>query len=268
MARAPRTTDRPSHDLTDEELGIGEDDVAEVDNATAELSALLANPAMQKLIDAAVANRLAGMAAPQGGSAPVTNDALEKLAATLSRMFELQQMQQPGYQKPLPVDEIERRLAGKVEMDALLADYQAKNTPPLWTVGEGGFFECANALEFVENDRIRTYLPPAEDFVPENEEARKVHAAMMRWLGGRTPDIGSQVEAAQRAAKMAPLLMGTMTPPMGASSAATGGVELVERPEIAPRKSRRQTGSIVPEPRAIVGGGDPVGPSFADAVAA
>lgn len=237
---------------TDEELGIGEPvQATEADW----LEMLAANKDIKHLIDAAVNQRLAqmGMAAGMGaavGAAPASNQAFEAFTATVRHLIDSQAMQQPGYIKPLPAHELDHRLGGKIEMEALLLKYEAAGTAPLWTVGENGFFECTNALEFAEGDKIRTFLPPAEDFIPENEQARKVHAAMMTWLGGRTPGIGEQVEAAMIAAKQPPLISSVMQAPRQ-----TGPVELVERPSvvepnIASRK-RRSMGTVVPERREV-----------------
>ena len=228
--------------MDDVDLGIGMADDAPATQDGGDLAAILANPALSKLIDAAVASRLAQMSAEPKAGTGLDGDAIDRLAATIGRMMELTSMQQPGYQKPLPVAEVEKRLAGKVEMDALLARYQELGTPPLWTIGEKGFFECVNAWEGVQGQQIRTYLPPPEDFTPENAEARKVHAAMMQWLGTPTPDIGEQVKLAQLAAKQAPLITGAMEPAKG-----PGLIEVVKDAPVEAPRLRRSMGTINPE---------------------
>lgn len=262
VRRTPKTQTAPSGPEfpTDEDLGIGvDDDTAEPDA----LGALLNDPRMAKLLDAAVAQRMAQLGG-QSDPAP-QSEAFGAFTQTLKHLIDSNAMQQPGYIKPLPADEIDRRLAGKVEMEALLQDYEKRGFAPLWTVGEGGFFECTNALEFPPGSRIRTYLPPAEDFIPENEPAHAVHAAMMQWLGGRTPGIGEQVEAAMKAANnQAPLVTGTLQADRG-----PGPVELVEAPSPSgPPNRRRAMGTITPERREVSLAdrvGTPIGPAFADA---
>lgn len=258
----PTTAASLSETPTDAELGIGEeDDVSDAD----QLSELLANPLLAKLIDAAVAQRLGQMQAPAGVSLDAS--AFADLAATLKHMVQVNAVQQPGYIKPLPVEEVDRRAAAHVEMWALIKRYEEMALAPAYVVGEGGFFECSNALEFREGDKIRTFLPPAEDFIPDNEPAAKIHAAFMRSIGGSTPEIGEQVRQAQINAKLPPLVTG-----VAETAAKRGPVELVERPDaptMAARPRRRSMGSIVPERREVSMaeslGGAPVGPAFAEA---
>jgi hypothetical protein len=259
VKKADRVAKDPN-EMDDVDLGIGaEAEPAEQDSG--DIAALLANPALSKLIDAAVTARLARMGAP--AAAPAGGEAFDKLAETLGRMFELNAMQQPGYIKPLPAAEVERRLSGKVEMDALLARYEELGTPPLWTIGEGGFFECANAWEGRPGARIRTYIPPPEDFKPENDEARAVHAAMMQWLGDKTPSIGEQVKQAMIDAKRPPLITGA--PPVAQVSTL---VEVVKEAPVDPARVRRSMGTLTPERHNVSladRGGAPQGPSFVSA---
>lgn len=232
--------------------------------AADDLSALLANPALAKLIDGAIAARMAQLSAVAPQSAG--GDQMQVFAEAMKRLIDTQAQQMPGYIKPLPSEEIERRLAGKVEMFALLQDFERRNLPPLWVVGEKGFVECTNMQEFKQGESIRTYLPPVEDFVPMNEEAEAVHVAMMRWLGAPTPDIGEQLKQAQMNSKMAPLVS-------SASDAVTKPtlVERVSASDTPVRKAtakRRTMGSIIPEARDIVIGdrmGMASGPSFVNA---
>lgn len=262
-----------THDNTasDEDLGIGQPDAETV---RADLAALLANPELQGLIDQAVSARLAQMGAVPAGGGQITGEAFDRLAVSLQRMIENQQMQQPGYIKPMPLEEAERRAAGYVEMTALLRQYQQDGIAPLWRVGENGFFECTNAIEFAEGDEIRTYLPPCEDFMPLNERAEKVHAAMMTWIGGPSPEIGERVKQAQIEAKQAPLISSEPAPVIDPRR--TGSVELVNRSVEKPAsKKRRDMGTIVTEavdvsltgkaPLAAAAtiGGAPQGPNFA-----
>ena len=262
IAADPETT----AGLTDEELGIGVEDEAEA--APDPLAALLADPRMAALLDAAVAARIAQMGAvtPAAG---LDASAFADLASTLKHMVEINAIQQPGYMKPLPAEEVDRRTAGKVEMFALLKHYREIGLAPAWIVGEEGFFECNNAEEFKPGAKIRMFMPPPEDFIPDNEAAAKVMAAQMQWLGGPTPDIGETVEAAERAAiaKQGPIVTGSMQP-----MRARGAVELVEdAPLKAPPSRKRVMGTITPERRDVSVAerlGAPQGPTYIGADAA
>lgn len=232
---APSDPERPS----DMELGIGEDDAPRMND----LAALLADPSMQKLIDAAVASRLAQMGAPVAVAPDSQTDQMRAFTASLAHLIEVQSMQQAGYIKPLAAEEIDRRASAYVEMKALLADLEVKGNAPEYIVGESGFFECTNAIEFQSGQTIRTYLYPVEDFVPRNRAAEQVHELMIVWIGGHTPGIGEQVEAAMRAANQsAPLVTGTLTPDRTRS----GRVELVDTPN-QPQKRKRVAGTVVAE---------------------
>jgi hypothetical protein len=239
---------------TDSDLGIGEEDAA---NSSAALAALMANPALQKLIDAAVAARVAQLvpsSAPAGNS-----DAFNAFTQTLTHLIEVQSMQQAGYIKPLSAEEVDRRAAGYVEMKALLAKYEAENTPPLYLLGDGGFFECANAVTYEAGQQIRTYIPPAENFLPKNAQAEKVHAAMLQWIGGTTPDIGEQVESAMIASKQAPLVTGALN-----GMPKRGPVEVVDAP-VQDVRRKRVAGTLVQERHGIDAAGRAMGPSFVSA---
>lgn len=246
---------------SDHDLGIGEEDDKPLDNGAA-LSAMMADPKFATIIDAAVQARLASM----GGGAPAApmsrSEDFAAFTETLKHILSVQAMQQPGYIKPLPAEEIDRRAAGYVEMCALLKQYEAAGVAPEYVVGEGGFFECMNAIQFLPGQRIRTYLPPPESFQPQNKQAEAVMAAMFQWIGGATPGIGELVEAAQRDSKV-PLVTGAMQPVNRPSR-----VELVDNIRVDVSR-KRVAGSIVPERRGV-GAGEPTGPIFvgADAVAA
>lgn len=226
---------------TNEDLGIGEEDSAL--NASADLAALLENPALKGLIDAAVAARLAQMGATAvAQTLPSTQtEDFKAFTATLAHLIEVNSMQQAGYIKPLSAAEVDRRANGLVEMRALLEQYEAAGTPPLYLLSDS-FFECTNALEFQAGQQIRTYLPPAESFIPKNEQAERVHAAMMQWIGGSTLGIGEQVEAAMIAAKnLPPLVTGALNADRKAAP-----VQVVDAP-IQDMGRKRMSGTIVPE---------------------
>ena len=235
-----------------------------------QLEALLADPRMAALLDAAVAQRMAQMGvagSANGGS--LDNGALVAFTETIRHLINTNAEQQPGYIKPLPAEEVDRRTAGRVEMFALLKRYEEMGLAPAWIVGEGGFFECANAQEFKHLDKIRMYLPAPEDFMPDNEPAAKVHAAMMQWLGGRTPHISETVAEFEQSRKVhaqGPIITGAMQP-----SRAPSAVELVEPAPVTPVPSRKRVmGTITPERHDIsmadrASGGLAQGPVFVGA---
>jgi len=236
---------------------------------TIDLAAIMAGPEMQQLIARAVAERVAAMTSGAAAASDTTLTGAD-LVGAMRHMLEINAMQQPGYQKPLPADEIDRRIAGRVEMFALIETCQNDNEPPLWTIGPNGFFECTNAQEFAPGVQIRTYLPPAEDFIPNNGAAKAIHAAMMRWLGAPTPEIGEQIKQAQMASKLPPLVSGALQP-----LRPTGPVEVVNAAPVSMPK-KRALGTVVPERRemsmaervAAGAGGDPQGPIFVGEAAA
>jgi hypothetical protein len=221
---------------SDADLGVGE----EVRAPAMDLNALMANPEFAKLVDQAVAARLAQVA--PAAASDSRSEEMKGFVASLAHLIEVQAMQQPGYIKPISAEELDRRAGGLVKMKALLKDFEAKGCAPLYLVGEGGFFECTNAQEFQPGDQIKTYLPPSENFIPRNREAEEVYGAMLVWIGGHTPGIGEQVEAAMQAAHgQVPLVTGALNPGQPKSK-----VELVHAPRV-PVGPRRQAGTIVPE---------------------
>lgn len=248
-SKAAPDPERPS----DSDLGIGEED-----EALDPLAALMSNPQFSKLIDTAVAQRLAQMGAAPAATDNRTED-FKAFTATLTHLIEVQAMQQAGYVKPVPAAEIDRRAAGLVEMKALLGKYEADGSAPLYLLGDF-FFECTNALSFEAGQQIRTYLPPAEHFVPQNEPAKKVYAAMLQWIGGTTPHIGDLVEAAERDSR-APMVGSALNAPKKVL------VEALDEPK-QDMGRKRVAGTIVPERHGTAG--QPSGPVFvgADAVAA
>lgn len=241
--------------------------------AAPDMAALMADPAVREMLDQLVANRMAEMiaqAAPQVATAAAAVPD-QNFANVMGRFVELLSIQQPGYQKPLAADEMQSRLDGKVEMEALLAShkraYERNNSHvlPKWRVGEKGFFECVDAIELWEGNKFSTYLAPVEDFEPLNDEAEAVYAAMMKWLGGSTPDIGEMVKNAHLAAHERVIVPGAMV-----SSVPKGPLVNVERDagsDEPPRQRKRQFGTLVDEPRQIVGGtaSEPVGPAYESA---
>lgn len=171
--------DGPKAD-TDEDLGIGQED--------ADYSKLLSDP---KFL-AVLAEKL-GVA--QAAAPAVAPSELREVADVMRRMIEVQAIQQPGYTKPISADEMDRREEGRQKMFALLDRFKDKKTPPHYILGENW---PANDILYEAGQEVRTYLPPAEHFQPQNHEAHQIMGAMYQWLGGPTPDIGETVEAFER----------------------------------------------------------------------
>ena len=235
QAAAPAEAIREPDAFTDAQLGIGE-----AEEGLDPVAALMANPVvagrLQAMIDQAVTQRLASQ--PQG------EGAMSALAASFEKMLQIQAMQMPGYFKPLPSDEVERRLAGRIEMFSLLEEYRKNETPPGYFVGPNGFY--AGAYKYEEGEAILTYLPPPEDFDPNyaihgNAEAglraRRVLDAQIKWLGGKTPHISHQVAEAERFSHQGIPLVGDDRTVMPA-----GPVEVV-----ADARRARRTGPAFPD---------------------
>lgn len=212
-------------------------------NAIAEM---LKNPAFAALIDQAVTARLAQVTGAP--AAPV--DQTTSVVKAIERLLEVQAMQQPGYTKPISVHEMDRRASGLIEMRAQIeaarqrfAATNSKECIPHYIVGEN-FYECANAIMYAEGSEIRTLIAPPEKFVPMNESARLVHAAMITSIGGTSPDIGTRIAEAMLAAKSA-----GDVPVVGALAPAAGpnAVEIVPSSKRHDVKPQRVLGSIAPE---------------------
>lgn len=233
--------------LSDAELGIGEEDAADP------LAALLADPTsagkLAALIDAAVEARIARMApsAPMGEG----TEAFKAFLASIEKMLEMNAIQQPGYQKPMPPAELERRAAGYVEMTALLRGFREARTPPHYYVGENLFYTDCELIP--AGEPVATYLPPVEDFEPINDEARQVMAAFRQWIGGATPGIGDQLAAAMAERRAGPRLVGEGLADAVKDPAKSGAVRLdnVKRKEIVRPPAFAHMGeTVMPAPGA------------------
>ena len=87
-----------------------------------------------------------------------------------------------------------------------------------------------------------------------------MHAAMMQWIGGKTPDIGEQVKQAMIDAKRPPLITGAMPTPQASSL-----VEVVKDAPVEPPRVRRSMGTLTPERHnasSLDPAGAPRGPAF------
>lgn len=196
----------PEHDAehpSDAELGIGEEESA----ASDALAAMMANPKFTALLETAVAAKMAEFGSAAGASGEGQNSvvvaALKELSKSFERSLEIQASQQPGYTKPIPREVVESRAAGYVEMLALIKEYKAAGTPPTYILGDEGFHgpSVNGPTLYLAGSEVDVYLPPAESFRPINEQARKVYAAMLQWIGGPSPEIGDRLVEAHAEAK-------------------------------------------------------------------
>lgn len=239
----------PAEGPTDAELGVGEDDAPAAPAPAPEaLGDLLKNPAFAKLIDQAVAARIAQMAAPAAAPAAPVGETTSVVKA-IERLLEVQALQQPGYIKPISADEMDRRASGHVEMLAQIESWKkrydangSKDCIPHYILGTN-FFECTNAILYAEGSEIRTFIQPGESFVPMNEPARLIHAAMITSIGGPSPEIGARVAEAMMAAKDhdVPVVGGTQ------SLSKTNAVEVVPASKRHDVRPQRVLGSVTPE---------------------
>lgn len=179
---------------SDAALGIGEEDNP--------IAALLNHPDVARLIDVAVQARLAQI----GGGAVADmsgNAGLAAIVAGIERLTTMHAAQLPGYSRPLPVEEIERRAEGFVDMQALVRRCEeTREFPRYRLVGEPLF---AGEIEYRPGSEIETLLYPNEHMMPLNEPARRVHEAMMRWIGGPQIGIAERVEEAEKNRNILPV---------------------------------------------------------------
>lgn len=239
MLSAPRPTpapplaaSEPEDFETDEDLGIGEEDAPAAPDDP--MAALLANPAFAAAVDLAVARRLGG-ATPQAAGGALDANALAHLAASIEKIATVHASQQPGYAKPLPAVEIERRASAFEEMNALIDLARLKGEPPNYQLVEEPLF--AGEYLFPPGSKIRGYIIPNEHMLPLDERGKAIHRAFMQWIGGPTEGIAEQVYNAERARN------GTIadpTPFRSPTAAHELPVEMVEPPsdtrEFDPRR--------------------------------
>ena len=237
----------PAGQLSDDDLGIGEDDDLPAAASSGDpLAELLKRPELQALIEAAVAQRMANMGvSAEPAAVPQTpQEGLQAVVKSIERIVEAQAQQIPGYQRPLSAEELEARAAAYVEMKSLIAHSRQRNEYPHYVIGPQGLFDSAECQRYDEGQEIRTFIEPVEDFIPMNEPARQIHAAFIRHIGGPTPEIGAQIAAAMLAAK------GKDVPIVGESGRNLSGpksIELIQSAQRPTNPRKRMLGTITPE---------------------
>lgn len=182
--------------LSEAELGIDQPDSHD---QTIAMAAMLNHPDMARLIDAAVNQRLAAM-----GHGVSQTAGQEAVVAGIEKLINMTASQQPGYSRPLPSEEVERRADGFIEMNALIAECKQSGTKPRYRLVNEPLF--AGEIEYRPGSEIETLLYPNEHMQPMNEQARLVHLAMMKWIGGPQLGIGERVAMAEaeRAGRLTP----------------------------------------------------------------
>lgn len=251
-------TDAADAPQSNADLGI-EEDVA----PTVDLDALMKNPALAALIERAVNARVSQLTAAPA-SAPVANGDTTAVVKAIEHLLEVQSQQMPGYIKPLSAEEVDRRSAALIEMKALIQDCKRRGDAPHYILGPQGLFDSTAVVHYGAGSEIRTYLEPVEDFVPMNDSARRIHEALIRSLGGHTPEIGTQIAEAMLAAKA------TTVPLVGAPATGSSDnrVEVIANAKLHDVSPKRVMGTSVPEMHGTsmpVQPGitqQPVGPSF------
>ncbi len=204
------------------------------------MAALLSDPRLGALIERAAEARVQQMLGqPKAAPATATTE-FGHLAKAFEEMLQLQAMQMPGYFKPLPAEEVQRRAAGTVEMMAILQEAKASGTPPQYYVGEGKFY--AGSILYQPGEPLATYLPPPEDFVPCYDGpngsrggplAQRILDAQLVWLGGHSPDIATRVKEAEENAHNLGMPLVGAEPTVAAAP--------VERLDIAPKEQLQRT---------------------------
>lgn len=256
-------------DEDDEALGIGVDDDEPQPAFTVE--ALMEHPEFSKVLEAAVAQKLAQMghqapAQPMNPGSATFDAFLEKLEHVMGVRDE----QRAGYIKPLTAEEMDARKQGAADMKALLRRFKAENIWPTYLIvgeGPGAFFYGPSPngdISYEAGTQIRCRLPPSELFQPVDEAAAQVIEAYRRSVGDPIPieDLVSQAIINARGPSQAPAIEQT--------------VKVLE-PEVmivdAPKRetgAKRTFGTIVPElrgqtmPKQPGVSAQPVGPVFVD----
>ena len=164
------------NEMDDAALGIGDDDGAE------DFSSVLSDPRFAKLLDAAVAQRMASLApvASPGGS----DAAFAAFLANIEKVIGARDEQRPGYFKPLTAEEMESRAHGKVEMEALIRRNKADNIWPCYLLSDTFMGpSAAGPILYSAGQQINWRGAPAECMAPQNDAAAEVYVAYKKWIG-------------------------------------------------------------------------------------
>lgn len=157
------------------------------------LSALLSDPRIATLIEAAVAAKVAQLTDGVPEASGHQGELVGALVQALDRHSQSQAYQQPGYQKPLPVEEIERRAAAYVQMGALITQAISTGDRPMYLLLDD--FHCDEIL-WPKGETIFWEGPPNIQMEPRNPVAKAIMEQMTAWIGGDQVPIEDQVAQA------------------------------------------------------------------------
>lgn len=219
---------------TDDELGIGEE-IAEptpIHSDAERIAEVMADPIISAAIQQLVEQRVADMAANAGVSADVAaptalpsgNDFMsgmrllaQEMAGAINRSTQATVEQMPGHVKPLPVEEVEARMAAFVEMKSLVKEGQrryyalldagdhikAEDEIPVYLLEEDFFGE---EQMFLAGETIRWFREPGTYMRPRNAIAKRLSEAMWRSIGNEAgpsaEDLAVQASQMRRPAAM------------------------------------------------------------------
>jgi len=187
VKKADRVTPQgPSIEDDDATLGIGVDDdaPAKSEGPALDFTALLNHPSFAKIVDAAVAQRLAVSAPSSGSFSPEYSALLERIERSLSAKDE----QRPGYMKPLTADEIQSRREGEARMWSEIETAKSRaraggEWPKYLLTDTFNGPSAAGPVLYDSGQEINWLGAPGETFQPQNEAAAIIYAAYRQWVG-------------------------------------------------------------------------------------
>lgn len=161
--------------------------------------ALLSDPAVQNLIDAAVAQKFDALLAKLGegreaagtvGAADEGSDLrlIRQLASAITEIGD-----QGSKKVRVAPEEMAERREARERMEALILDYRAKGEVASYDLSRTVYLdEVLVAPTYVDSNHVQKVQrvewagAPDESMTPVNEAAKAIHAAYMRSIGGRT----------------------------------------------------------------------------------
>ncbi len=177
----------------DTSLGIGLPSVEDVTSSRA------FRDAVSDAVKAAMAER------PPAGQAPAD---WADFMSNMRQLTEAFQVQSPGFNKPLPPEEVAKRASGRDEFFRLIMEAAAavenfgrmgaksRDLVPEYLVGSGGILANTDQGEqmFSPGQRLFYTEAPPKDFLPLNLRAGEIMHAQMQWLGLASPGVETLVK--------------------------------------------------------------------------
>ncbi len=191
---------------SDTELGVGEETAADAaSDATAKIAAAMSDPTIAAAIEQLVQKRVAEMSVANGIVAAPGVDLMagfkllaQEMANAINRNANATMEQTPGYVKPIPPEELEKRGAAWVEMQSLLDDtnrrywdaierknrVEAERLAPRYMLQQDFFGpgEVGNDM-YVAGETIRWFAAPGTYMEPRNEIAQRLSELAWAYLG-------------------------------------------------------------------------------------